>query len=305
LVGYQLIAPTAKARIWATASAGGSWPASNWWTMRTGASNLVAGHAALARVKQARGDLEGAIQTIDEAGRIAEKSGVDPLIALAGLHRARLQLATGAAVSALKWAQRSGLAAADAVRYPREDEYLTLARILIEQPRHSPVMGDPNDVTSLLGRLLDSAEKAGRWGSVIEILILQALSRPQDSLAPLRRALSLAEPEGYARLFVDEGPPMAELLRAAAQRGALPDYVGRLLALFSTAPSAARAPDALTEREVEILRLVAAGLPNQEIANRLVVSLSTVKTHITHVYSKRGAANRIQAVARARELKLL
>jgi LuxR family maltose regulon positive regulatory protein len=269
---------------------------------------LVTGYVTLARVKHVRGDLGSAMQTINEAGRVAEKSGVDQLIALVGLHRARLDLAAGDAASAMKWAQRSGLAAADAIRYPREDEYLTLARILVEQSRRSSATGALDSVAQLLSRLLAAAEKSGRQGSVIEILLLQALSRPQDGLTPLRRALSLAEPEGYARLFVDEGPPMADLLLSAAQQGQHFDYISRLLKIFrADTPSAGatQLADPLTGRELEVLRLLAVGRTNQEIADQLVVSLSTVKTHITRIYDKLDAGNRMQAVARAREWGLL
>ncbi len=269
---------------------------------------LVTGYVTLARVKGARGDLEGARRALDEAGRVAEKSGVASLTALIELHRARFQLVSGDVASALGWVQRSGLTAADAVRYPREEDYLALARILIEQSRRSPTTSDQTGVAPLLNRLLASAEEAGRWGSVIEILILQALRRPHDSLALLGRALSLAAPEGYARLFVDEGAPLADLLLSVAQQGQHLEYINRLLKIIHGATprnGATPSADPLTDRELEVLHLVAIGRTNQEIADQLVISLSTVKTHITRTYGKLDVTSRTQAIVKARELKII
>ena len=148
---------------------------------------------------------------------------------------------------------------------------------------------------------------------MLEILVLQALVHHAQgdtalALATLTRALSLAEPEGYVRIFLDEGPPMARLLHEAAARGVAPEHTRQLLAAFSPAePPGARAAglDPLSERELEVLRQIAAGLTNREIAGRLYLSLYTVKAHARSIYDKLGASNRTQAVAIARELGFL
>ena len=150
-----------------------------------------------------------------------------------------------------------------------------------------------------------------RTGSVIEILVLQAIGyQIQDNVAaallPLERALTLAEPEGYVRIFVDEGPAMAALLRAAPKRRAATGYVRQLLAAFGKAdngtPVTPLLTEPLSERELEVLRLLGTDMDGPEIARHLVVSLSTVRTHTRSIYSKLGVSNRRAAVRRAEEL---
>jgi LuxR family maltose regulon positive regulatory protein len=175
--------------------------------------------------------------------------------------------------------------------------------------------GKPGEALRLLARLLEEAQAVGRMGSVIEVLALQALAfQAQDNLdqalSALERALSLAEPEGFVRTFVDEGKPMARLLRRALSQGIAPNYVARLLAAFGqevelTSPAMESLVEPLSERELEVLRLVVAGLPNPEIAQELIIAVSTVKSHVNHIYGKLGVESRTQAVARARELGLL
>ena len=162
---------------------------------------------------------------------------------------------------------------------------------------------------------------------MIEILALQAVALqahgdPTRAITSLQRALLLAAPEGYVRLFVDEGAPMAALLRAAQAAGIMPDYVVILLAAFPnnvstdvttslplpvlTSPLHKRnVPDMLTERELEVLRLLAAGHSNQAIAQQLIVAIGTVKRHVNSILSKLGVRSRLQAVARAREIGLV
>ena len=157
-------------------------------------------------------------------------------------------------------------------------------------------------------------------GSVIEILMLQALAHEvqgdsSTALVPLERALSLAEPEGYVRVFVDEGRPMAQLLSEAATHGIMPDYVGKLLAAFEAEkqksedqPHVSPAQtfvEPLSQRELEVLQLVAQGLSNREISQRLFLALSTIKGHNRIIFSKLMVQRRTEAVARARELGLL
>ena len=184
-----------------------------------------------------------------------------------------------------------------------------------------------DETALLLQRLLEAAETGGRISRVIEILNLQALTFQATgdldrALNALERALSLAEPQGFIRTFVDEGPPMARLLYEALPRaeslshGISPDYVHRLLAAFPVAdpeqtdPSKSQVPESeliepLSERELEVLQLIAEGLTNPEIATRLYLSLNTVKVHTRNVYGKLGANNRTQAAAKARELGLI
>jgi LuxR family maltose regulon positive regulatory protein len=166
----------------------------------------------------------------------------------------------------------------------------------------------------LLANLLEAAEAGGYGGSAIKILVLQSLAFQSlgdldRALSALSRALSLAEPEGYVRTFVDEGEPMARLLRLALSRGIAPDYAARLLAAFGqetepTPPGRESLVEPLTKRELDVLRLVVAGLSNPEIADELVIAVSTVKTHINHIFGKLGVENRTQAVIKAQELAL-
>jgi LuxR family maltose regulon positive regulatory protein len=190
--------------------------------------------------------------------------------------------------------------------YRIEAGYLTLARVSIAQDQVEAVL-------DLLHRLQQAAESDQRTGSLIEILVLCALARwaqgdPTGALADLERALTLAEPENYCRVFLDEGKAMAELLRQA-RRGLLPDYVDKLLAAFPTDESRQWAPDLLpeplSERELEVLQLVATGASNQDIAGQLFIALSTVKKHVGNILVKLDTPNRVQAIARARELGLL
>ncbi len=269
---------------------------------------LLDGYTGLARIRAARGDLAGALAALDgleEAARHLRAPWVLPALAAA---RARLQVFAGDVEAAARWAESAGLRAEDAPSYAREVEYISLARVLVAG-------GQTAEAARLLARLRAATEAGGRRGRTIEILLLQAqaLGAQGDAdgaLVTLEQALTLAEPEGYVRIFVDEGPGLAALLRAVRARGIAPGYVGRLLAaLDGPAPPVARAMGALaeplSERELEVLRLIAAGRSNREIATELFISLNTVKTHVKNLYAKLGAGSRTQAVARATELGLL
>jgi LuxR family maltose regulon positive regulatory protein len=199
--------------------------------------------------------------------------------------------------------------------YSREGEYLTLARVCIAQGRADPAGSFLQDALGLLDRLLSDAEAKARMGSVLEILILRALAFDAEgnrtqALASLERALLLAEPEGYIRLFLDEGEPMLALLRQAYARGIAPDYVATLLSAFGeqapAAPSRAfPLVEPLTERELAVLRLLVAGLSNAAMAQELVITVGTVKRHVNGIYGKLGVNSRTQAVARAHASHLL
>jgi LuxR family transcriptional regulator, maltose regulon positive regulatory protein len=204
----------------------------------------------------------------------------------------------------------------------RWSQHLVFARALIER-------GRARDALRLLGRLTPTAEHAGRMGRALAGLVFQALAfqaegETDQALGPLGRALALAEPEGYVRLFIDQGRPMAELLNLAAGQGMRHSYVTALLATFKelkienealkiVVPQVSQFSilnsqllvEPLTQREIEVLRLSATGMPSREIAGRLCITTGTLKTHTKSIYGKLGVHNRVQAIERARELKLL
>jgi LuxR family maltose regulon positive regulatory protein len=234
--------------------------------------------------------------------------------------RAQLDLAQGNLAAAIRWADASGLSSDDEdLSYPREGEYLTLARVRIVQGRDDLAAPFLHDVLGLLDRLRESAEPKARMGSVLEILVLRALAleahgNRTSALSTLERALLLAQPEGYIRLFVDEGAPMLALLRQAQARSRVPGYVATLLSAFgeqnlSDLPLTSARPGLLTEpltqREREVLHLLLEGASNREIARRLVLSVNTVKRHVYNLCGKLGVQSRTQAIIRARALNLL
>jgi len=279
--------------------------------------------ATMAWFHQATGDLAGARQAMEEAYRLMPGIPAATLYYPASVERARLLLAQGQVEEAVRWTEKRGLGAEDEPSYLRERDQLLLARVLLAQ-------GDAERALGLLRRLAALAECQRRTGSLIEIRAmrargLQAAGNHDAALAELAGALALAAPEGYVRVFLDEGTPMAALLDglAAAKRqsGAAarvpPAYLGRLLRALQQAGmpvgrhgrrAAGVVPgllEPLSARELEVLQLLAAGMSNQAIAGELVITLDTVKRHVTHIHGKLGAANRTQAVARARELGLL
>jgi len=282
------------------------------------------GWVTLAWIRQAAGDPAGALEAIGEA----EHASPVPagLLYPAPAQRARLLLAQGDVAAAARWTHETGLHADDEPRYPREPGYLVLARVLLAQQR-------PAEALALLDRLYAAAVAQDRVGSVIEAGALRALAlaacgQDSDAVDALAEVLTLACPQGYVRVFADEGPPMAALLTRliAAQRAGsgfqaaarVPlGCLARLQRAFDVGPtrpglrpSPARAAvpglvEQLTSRELEVLEMLAAGRSNQAIASELVVTLDTVKKHVSHVLGKLGAANRTEAVTRARELGLI
>lgn len=276
-------------------------------------------HVAMARIKEAEGDLDGALELLEEAERQYVESpdpDVRPIAAL----RARVWIRQGRLTEVSSWAREQGLSAHDEPSYLREFEHVTLARALVA--RYESVRGESSmrEAMWLLERLLQAAREGGRTGSIIEILALQALAYrvrgdTPSALAPLERALTLAEPEGYVRVFADEGAPMARLLCEAANRGVTPDYTDRLLAALDAEahksgdeapqPPVASPAESLSPRELEVLRLIARGFSNREIGERLFITLMTVKGHNRRIFAKLLVGRRTEAVARARELDLL
>jgi LuxR family maltose regulon positive regulatory protein len=266
-------------------------------------------HVAQAQLKEAAGDLESALALLDEAKRVYIQTVVPDLRPIAAM-KARIYLKQGRPDKARAWAAERGLSLADEVSYLHEFEHLTLARLEIANPL----------VNALLARLLQAAEAQKRRGSALDILLVQALAheaqgnRPQ-ALAALKRALSLAEPEGYVRIFVDEGEPMRMLIEKQSRDRDHPlsDYADKLLAAFTRPVAAPKSAlihqksdmiEPLSEREQEVLKLLRTDLNGPEIARDCMVSLSTIRTHTQNIYAKLGVNNRRAAVRRAEELDL-
>jgi LuxR family maltose regulon positive regulatory protein len=266
---------------------------------------------AKARLCEAEGDLDGALVLLEEADRRYTTDfspDVRPVPAL----RARVRIAQGEWTDALRWAREHELSVEDELSYLREYGHVTLARALLAQYRTERGERPLRDATALLAGLLRAAEDGGRTGTVIEVLVLQALAASARGDVPaalpaLRRALALAEPEGAVRVFAEEGPPMAALLRAVGD-DVVPGQTRRLLAaLGATPPGGPARPgpvDALSPRELDVLRLLGTELDGPAIARELFVSLNTVRTHTKAVYAKLGVTNRRAAVRRAQELQL-
>ena len=277
---------------------------------------IPAGLFILAQIHLARGELDRATGTMAEAEHAAQRCENPYILARVAAWRMRMRMTHRDRMPATDW-QGPHLTDTDGgTDYLRELVHLARARELLASALED-VPGQRHQVhkaLDLLQQQLEAAATAGRVGNTIEILNLRALAFQIDrdldqALSALEQALSLAEPGGYVRAFVDEGEPMARLLRRALARGIAPSYAGMLLAAFGeSAPVASPATQALveplTERELEVLLLIVAGLSNQEIARELVVAVSTVKSHVNHIYGKLGVRSRTQAVARARELDL-
>ncbi len=281
------------------------------------------GYVTLARVHLAQGDLRSAGDALQKALQLCQMPVPDFLV-LRWVQecQVRLWLAQGHLEAAARWAQASGLGVQDPPGFARELEHIILGRVLVALGQAQPDGTHLDDAVRLLTRLSEAAETRGWMGKAIEILALLALAlraqgQTEKAMAAMARALSLGEPEGYVRTFVDEGAPMERLLRLAAAGGLAADYVSKLLAAIGNEGKSASAPpienklalhdlvEPLSERELQVLRLVAAGLSNQEIAQSLVISADTVKTHLKNIYGKLGVHNRTQAAAHARQHDLL
>jgi LuxR family transcriptional regulator, maltose regulon positive regulatory protein len=291
---------------------------------------LAPGYIVLAQILQARRQLAEANENLAKAVEVAQRLGHLPALRRAKAQQARLSLAQGNLMLAEQWSEAAGIRVDEELDYEREVEYLVLARLFIAKNR-------AKDAVILLDRLLQADEATGRIGNVIQSLALkviahQAVDDTEQAMKILERALSLAEPEDYIRVFVDEGVPMREVVSRflavstqtprALQTSVSLDYVRKLLAAFPQTetehtvehigarttehPAASSALiEPLSIREQEVLELLAAGMSNQEIAKHLVVTEGTVKTHAKSIYGKLGVHSRTQAVARARELDLL
>jgi LuxR family maltose regulon positive regulatory protein len=265
----------------------------------------------LARIEQARGEPKAANAALEQALQIARGNDVQRLVSLALASQAHVRLAQGALRTAARWAD--AYARNESTEYLREFEDLALAQVRL-------VQGQPDVALAVLARLLPPAEAAGRWGTAIEALALRALAlhatgQSGQAPTPLRRALEQGEPEGYVRPFVEGGARMHVLLLQASRQpnpAPIARYIEGLLATFGAPPTLSPAAsqrqtliEPLTARELDVLDLLAQGLTNAEIGQRLVISLPTVKSHTRNLYGKLGVHSRRAAVAHARELGLL
>ena len=277
---------------------------------------IPAGLLILAQVHLARGQPDQAARLIQDTEQAAQRYENEYVMARAAALRIRLWISSRDRVPPDRRAQHLP-DTTGGPNYLRE-----LARIAqVRELMASSLAAAPNQGTGvrkaleLLQQLREAAMSAGRVENTIEILVLQALALQMEgdadqALSALKHALSLAEPEGHVRTFVDEGEPMGRLLRRALSQGIAPGYVSRLLAAFGESarpelPAAQALAEPLTERELDVLRLIAAGLSNREIAQELFIAVSTVKSHINHIYGKLDVRSRTQAVAKAQKLDLL
>ena len=281
---------------------------------------LIAGLIVLARLRHAEGDPAGALAAVDEADRAMPQAVVDPRLPVSAL-RAHLAVARGDLAEAAQWVRTTGLSVDDEPSYLREPEHRVFVRILIAQR-------DPATALAVVERWRALAVAQERTASVLRLWMLEVLAHHAagDRTAALRalaEALALGAPEGYVRVFLDEGAPVGALLRELAggrrleQLGvrAVPrTFLSGLIEAFDRHGAGARSPQRgavpgmaapLSTREHEVLTLMASGLPNRAIAEKLFITVDTVKRHVTHVFEKLGVANRTQAVARGRELGLL
>jgi LuxR family maltose regulon positive regulatory protein len=289
------------------------------------AEDVALGYLALARLQHARGEYATAHLTLESYIDLARRRGfVAHLLSRAAAVQAHFALAEGKLAVAVAWADTSSLNAIDELNFVREAEYLILARVWIARAGNDSNGSWLQKTLHLLERLLEDATTKARRGSVLEILLVRALAlwaqeAHSDALATLAQAVTLAAPEGYIRRFVDEGMAMMAMLHTAAAHGIAPDYLTRLLAAFpatlNVQPGVSKKDllvqrsafnvEPLSQRELEVIRLIADGKSNGEIAQTLMIALSTVKTHTNSIFSKWQVTSRTQAIARARELQLL
>jgi LuxR family maltose regulon positive regulatory protein len=269
----------------------------------------------LLRVLFSRGDMGSAEELIQKMENIAREVHIPPWVSnRMTAWQARIWLEQNKLDAASNWVAEQKLNPEDKLTFQREREYIVLARILTAE-------GRLDEANKLLWRLFEATEMSGHISRGIEILALQALALQakgdkEQAIIKLEKALALAEPGGFIRIFVDEGPPMARLLFEALSCGIAPDYVSRILGVFpSDEPEQidstkcktdqSELVEPLSERELEVLQLIAEGLTNREIASRLYLSLNTVKAHTRNIYGKLNVHSRTQAITRSQSLGIL
>jgi LuxR family maltose regulon positive regulatory protein len=265
-----------------------------------------------ARILQAEGDLESALRSLDEADRLYLSEFAPDTHPVAAI-RARILVAHGRLAEARAWAGARGLTPADPISYVGEFEHTTFARLLIAEASE----GRPRslaDALQLLDRLLTAAEEGRRDGSRLEILVTQALAHDAGGDAArafqaLDAAVDIAGGQGYVRVFLDEGPAMTRLLKVAARRPRAAPYIHALVRASSGVDGVPLVQqgllEPLSERELDVLRLLRSDLDGPGMARELVVSLNTLRTHTKNIYAKLGVGSRRAAVRRAQELGLL
>ena len=284
-----------------------------------------------AHLKESLGDVDEALKLLYEAERLYHRTPIPDVRPVSAL-KVRMWVRQGRLAEALSWIDEHQLSVEDNLSYLSEYEHITLARVLIAQYRcdgqESALKGHRTDhsiqqTIEFLARLLNAAEAEERTGSMIDILVTQVLAYKAwggiaSAISPLKRALTLAEPEGYVRIFAEEGATITELLREAAASGITPDYTDRILTVLETwglwpegrpassAPSSTQPLiEPLSQRELDVLRWLKTELSGPEIARELVVALSTVRTHTKSIYSKLNVNNRRAAIKRATDLDLI
>ncbi len=274
---------------------------------------------AMARVADAVGDPQEAITLLDQAEQLY-RPGFFPDVRPIAAMKARVWITHGNLSQATDWARDRGVSPTDDARHLSEFDHLTLVRLLIAGHRAHPDPGAIVQAVHLLGRLHEAAKTSGRAGSLVEIRMLQALAQDaqghrSQALQYLAQAWAQApEPDGYARLFLDEGTPMVGLLRDAEHQGVAGDHPRRLLSLSAArdgdAAGAAQhlvppSPDQLSERELQVLGLLDSELSGPQIARELFISHNTLRTHTKHIYTKLEVTTRRAAVRRAHERGLI
>ena len=273
-------------------------------------------HLARAFLLRAREDLDGAVTELERASSLY-LPGFFPDVRPIPAVLARIQISQERLAEAWDWAHEHHVAVTDDLSYLAEFGHLTLARLLIAQHRADDDPAGLEDALALLDRLLNRAHKAGRGGTVIDVHVLRALAHDargerHEALAQLDHAVAEGVPNGYARLFLDEGAPMKELLQAAEARPGSRGLVRAVLGAGASGAGKATVPraatpllDGLSEREVEVLQLLATSLTGPEIARQLFMSINTFRTHSRHIFTKLDVKTRRAAVLRAAQLGLV
>lgn len=276
-------------------------------------------YRTMAGLLMASGDLDGAVGMLEQAKPLY-LAGYFPDVCPIDAVLARVHIAQGRLTNAAAWARARNVKPDDPASYLAEYDQLTLARLLLAQHRVDPRSNTLHGALTLLDRIVSAAQSADRGGSLIEALVVRALAHhddgdPDAALADLCRALRAGVPAGYCRLFLDEGPAMVQLLRAAANHPDLPgsDEATTLLQAAErqritpaqTGPPTPGGQEPLSEREVEVLRLLATTLTGPQISDKLFMSVNTFRTHTRHIFTKLDVNTRRGAVSRAGELNLM
>ena len=277
---------------------------------------LAKSYVVLARLQLAQGERSGVNDTIQKADQVIRREKVDPyIVCWLDDVRLRLWLSEGNLTEAIQWAQTSGLSPLGELNYLHDLDHINLARVLLAEGEMKFSQVHLVSAQALLNRLLIAAQQAGWIHDEIKILILQALVNQahhdhETALKVFSRALTLAEPRGYFRLFIDEGKPMRSLLNQAISRGITTEYASKLSAAMPgservvLAPRTACLVEPLSQRELQVLHLLDSPLTSEEIGRELYVSVNTIRTHISNIYAKLGVNRRSDAVQRAKELSL-